>query len=160
VICVIGDCKAMGNWSTNHPVLLRKTDEGYWQTEIDLSKAQGDAHYKYGIYDPEDKKFCYFESGADRVAPNMNSSKTVVQLNDGFIRVQSQSWRGVGVGLPVFSIRTKKSFGVGDFSDLLLLVDWAEKVGIKLIQVLPLNDTIGTHTDADVLPYAAISALR
>jgi len=108
VICVIGDCKAMGNWSTNHPVLLRKTDEGYWQTEIDLSKAQGDAHYKYGIYDPEDKKFCYFESGADRVAPNMNSSKTVVQLNDGFIRVQSQSWRGVGVGLPVFSIRTKK----------------------------------------------------
>jgi len=158
VICVIGDCKAMGNWSTNHPVLLRKTDEGYWQTEIDLSKAQGDAHYKYGIYDPEDKKFCYFESGADRVAPNMNSSKTVVQLNDGFIRVQSQSWRGVGVGLPVFSIRTKKSFGVGDFSDLLLLVDWAEKVGIKLIQVLPLNDTIGTHTDADVLPYAAISA--
>lgn len=79
-------------------------------------------------------------------------------MNDGFMRFQSQSWRGAGVGLPVFSIRTKKSFGVGDFGDMTLFIDWAEKVGLKLIQVLPLNDTIGTHTDADVLPYAAISA--
>jgi len=158
VVCVVGDCNNMGSWSTNHPVLLRKTEDGYWQTEIDLGKWQGDAHYKYGLYDPEDKKFCYFESGSDRIATNMNSKKTVVQLNDGFLRVQAQTWRGAGVGLPVFSIRTKKSFGVGDFGDLLLFVDWAEKVGLKLIQVLPLNDTIGTHTDADVLPYAAISA--
>ncbi len=44
------------------------------------------------------------------------------------------------------------------FVDMKLFIDWAEKVGLKLIQVLPLNDTIGTHTDADVLPYAAISA--
>ncbi|MDD3080345.1 MAG: 4-alpha-glucanotransferase, partial [Paludibacter sp.] len=53
---------------------------------------------------------------------------------------------------------TKQSFGVGDFGDLRLLTNWAVKVGLKLIQVLPLNDTIGTHTEADVLPYAAISA--
>ena len=157
-ICVVGNSKTMGEWSTAQPVLLRKTNDGYWQTEIDLSKAQGDAHYKYGLYDPEDKKFIYFESGPDRVAPNLNSKKTVVHLDDGFVRLQSQTWRGAGVGLPVFSIRTRKSFGVGDFGDITLLVDWAEKVGLKLIQVLPLNDTIGTHTDADVLPYAAISA--
>lgn len=158
VVCLIGDCDKLGTWSTNNPILLRKTDDGSWQTEVDLSKCVGDAHYKYGLFDPEDNKFCYFESGADRVAMNINSKKTIVLLNDGFLRVQSHTWRGAGVGLPVFSIRTKKSFGVGDFGDMLLFVDWAEKVGLKLIQVLPLNDTIGTHTDADVLPYAAISA--
>lgn len=158
VVCVIGDCKALGNWSTVNPLLLNKSDDGYWEIGADLSKVQGDAHYKYGLYDPEDSKFNNFETGPDRTAPIMNSKKTIVQLNDGFIRVPSQSWRGAGVGLPVFSIRTKKSFGAGDFGDMILFIDWAAKVGLKLIQVLPLNDTIGTHTDADVLPYAAISA--
>lgn len=157
-VCIIGDCKELGDWSTNNPHLLQKTVEGLWQTEIDLSKANTEVHYKYGLYDPEDNKFCYFESGSDHIAPILNSKKTLIQMNDGFINIQAQGWRGAGVGIPVFSIRTKKSFGVGDFGDLHLYIDWAEKVGLKLIQVLPLNDTIGTHTDADVLPYAAISA--
>lgn len=157
-VCIIGNCKELGDWSITNPRLLQKTDEGLWQTEIDLSKVNSEVHYKYGLYDPEDNKFCYFESGPDHTTPILNAKKTLIQMNDGFINIQSQGWRGAGVGIPVFSIRTKKSFGVGDFGDLLLYIDWAEKVGLKLIQVLPLNDTIGTHTDADVLPYAAISA--
>ena len=157
-ICLIGDCKALGNWSTQNPILLRRGDGNWWTVEVDLSKVQAEVHYKYGVYDPEDKKFRYFESGSDRIAPIIPSKKTIVQLSDGFVRIANNSWKGAGVGLPVFSIRTKKSFGVGDFVDFKLFVDWAEKVGLKLIQVLPLNDTIGTHTDEDVLPYAAISA--
>jgi 4-alpha-glucanotransferase len=158
VVCIIGDCKELGNWSTNNPLLLHFCDDGFWQTELDLSKVKGDAHYKYGLYNLKERTFNKFEDGTDRVAPVANSRKSIVKLTDGFIRISSQTWRGAGVGLPVFSIRTKKSFGVGDFGDLHLFIDWAERVGLKLIQVLPLNDTIGTHTDADVLPYAAISA--
>jgi len=158
VICLIGDCEALGNWSTIKPLLLSQTEGNWWTSEVDLSKMKIDVHYKYGIFDPEVKKFRYFESGSDRIAPVINSAKTFVQLSDGFVRKSNSSWKGAGVGLPVFSIRTKKSFGVGDFDDMKLFIDWAEKVGLKLIQVLPLNDTIGTHTDVDVLPYAAISA--
>ena len=66
----------------------------------------------------------------------MNDKKTLVCQNDGFVRMNAQNWRGAGVGLPVFSIRTKKSFGVGDFGDMPLFIDWAAKVGLKLIQVL------------------------
>jgi 4-alpha-glucanotransferase len=157
-ICLIGNCAALGNWSTKKPIVMSQTEGNWWTTEVDLSKEKTDINYKYGIYDPEDKQFRYFESGSDRIAPIINSKKTFVQLSDGFVQISNSSWKGAGVGLPVFSIRTKKSFGVGDFGDMKLLVDWAEKVGLKLIQVLPLNDTIGTHTDADVLPYAAISA--
>jgi 4-alpha-glucanotransferase len=157
-ICLIGDCDALGNWSTNNPVLLNSGEGDWFTVRVDLSKATTEVHYKYGIYDPEDKQFRYFESGTDRIAPIFKSKKTLVQLSDGFVRVSNISWKGAGVGLPVFSIRTKKSFGVGDFVDMKLFIDWAEKVSLKLIQVLPLNDTIGTHTDADVLPYAAISA--
>jgi 4-alpha-glucanotransferase len=157
-ICVIGDCMELGNWSTNNPVLLTKADNNWWKAEVDLSMAQTEVHYKYGVYDVDSKQFRYFESGPDHIMPVVNSKKTIVQKSDGFVRVSNNSWKGAGVGLPVFSIRTKNNFGVGDFADLKLLVDWAEKVGLKLIQVLPLNDTIGTHTEADVLPYAAISA--
>jgi 4-alpha-glucanotransferase len=157
-ICLIGDCDALGNWSTNNPILLNRADNNWWKAEVDLSKAQTEVHYKYGIYHTEDMQFRYFESGPDHIAPVIKSKKTLVQKSDGFVRISNNLWKGVGVGLPVFSIRTKKSFGVGDFADMKLFIDWAKKVGLKLIQVLPLNDTIGTHTDADVLPYAAISA--
>lgn len=158
VLCLIGNSEALGNWSTNNPMILTQGENNYWIAKVDLSKTKSEVHYKYGVCDKESKQFRYFESGPDHIAPIYNSKKTVIQLCDGFVRVSNNSWKGAGVGLPVFSIRTKNSFGVGDFGDLKLLVQWAEKVGLKLIQVLPLNDTTGTHTDADVLPYAAISA--
>jgi len=158
IVCLIGDCHPMGNWITSEPILLEKTKDNFWSVKIDLSSLKADAHYKYGIYNIIQKKFLYFEAGPDRTAPVVNSKKSMVQVSDGFARLGNNNWRGAGVGLPVFSIRTRNSFGVGDFVDMKLFIDWASKVGLKLIQVLPLNDTIGTHTDADVLPYAAISA--
>lgn len=156
VLCVIGNCKELGNWSVNKPQLLNKID-GNWSLKLDLSKVKNEIHYKYGIYDLTEKRFLYFEEGPDRIAAVIGN-KTTVQVNDGFVRIGNQSWKGAGVGLPVFSIRTRHSFGTGDFVDMRLFIDWAEKVGLKLIQVLPLNDTNGTHTNLDVLPYAAISA--
>lgn len=156
-LCLIGNCKMLGAWTVQKPMLMHKTDD-YWQLFIDLSKCEKDVHYKYGFYDTEDKCFCAFEDGQDRYAPVPNDKKTVVSVNDGFVRMRAPHWRAAGVGLPVFSLRSRQSFGVGDFVDLKLFIDWAARTGIKLIQVLPLNDTIGTHTEADVLPYAAITA--
>ncbi len=66
-------------------------------------------------------------------------------------------WRGAGVALPVFALRSRNGLGVGEFPDLKLLVDWAVATGLKLVQVLPINDTVATHTWVDSYPYAAIS---
>lgn len=66
--------------------------------------------------------------------------------------------RKAGVVIPVFSLRSKNGFGTGEFLDIKLLVDWAKETGIKLIQLLPINDTISTSTWADSYPYSAISA--
>lgn len=156
-LCIIGNCAQLGNWSIESPVLMNPV-ENRWEISLDLSKVKEEIHYKYGIYDFESSKFLYFEEGPDRFAPAVAGSNSFVQVNNGFVRMYNHSWHGAGVALPVFSLRTRKSFGVGDFTDLKLFVDWAEKVGMKLIQLLPLNDTIGTHTELDVLPYAAISA--
>ncbi|MBK5270131.1 MAG: 4-alpha-glucanotransferase, partial [Bacteroidia bacterium] len=79
-------------------------------------------------------------------------------LHDGFIHLPNNTWKGAGVAIPVFSLRSKNSFGVGEFSDIKLLADWAKDAGIKLIQILPVNDTIATNSWLDSYPYAAISA--
>ncbi len=87
------------------------------------------------------------------MAPNKH---TIV--NDGFVRLPADTWKGAGVAIPVFSLRSENSFGVGEFADLKLLADWAKRAGLKLIQILPINDTSATHTWLDSYPYAAISA--
>ena len=45
-----------------------------------------------------------------------------------------------GVSLPLFSLYSKKSIGIGDFSDLKLLIDWALLTGNSIIQLLPMNE--------------------
>lgn len=157
VVCIIGDCPELGEWSVASPVILSNDNYPLWTVDVDLSAVKHDVHYKYGVYNVESQQFVRFEDGADRIVPPADVRRGVV-VTDTFVRMPSDTWHGAGVGIPVFSLRTHRSFGVGDFSDLHLMVDWASLVGLKLIQVLPLNDTIGTHTDADVLPYAAISA--
>lgn len=67
------------------------------------------------------------------------------------------NWRGAGVAVPVFSLKSKYNFGVGEFSDLKLLADWCHKVGLKIIQILPVNDTCSNNTWSDSYPYKAIS---
>lgn len=58
-----------------------------------------------------------------------------------------------GILVPVFSLKTAKSQGSGDFLDLLELGKWCKKSGLDLIQLLPVNDTGG-----DPSPYSALSA--
>jgi len=157
VLCMIGNCKQLGNWAVKKPLLMKKSGD-FWHAYVDLSKCQAEVQYKYGLYDPEVDCFCGFENGPDRPTEILNDKNALVQHHDGFAHISVPTWKGAGVGLPVFSIRTKQSFGVGDFGDMKLFIDWSARVGMKLIQVLPLNDTIGTHTEADVLPYAAITA--
>ncbi len=68
-------------------------------------------------------------------------------------------WRKIGVRhhhgicLPLFSLHSATSSGVGEFLDLLPLIKWCKSVGLGIIQLLPLNDP-----GQDTSPYNAISA--
>ncbi|MBR5781031.1 MAG: 4-alpha-glucanotransferase [Bacteroidales bacterium] len=62
-----------------------------------------------------------------------------------------------GVAVPVFSLKSNDSFGIGDFNDLKHLSDWCHKVGIKIIQILPINDTRTDNSWDNSYPYKAIS---
>jgi len=48
--------------------------------------------------------------------------------------------RRAGIVVPLFSVYSAKSCGVGELADLKLLVDWAKKSGNSIIQLLPMNE--------------------
>jgi 4-alpha-glucanotransferase len=65
--------------------------------------------------------------------------------------------RCAGTLVPVFSLRSRESFGVGDFGDLKKMIDWVAKTKQRVLQILPINDTTITHTWTDSYPYSCIS---
>ena len=157
IICLPGSDERLGEWKINHPVLLEKNDD-WWEVKLDLSESNFPVAYKYGIFNTKENKFIRYEDGNNRLLYNNAAKRKLTILHDGFVRLPNNTWKGAGVTIPVFSLRSKNSFGVGEFEDIKLLVDWAQITGLKLIQILPVNDTIATNSWKDSYPYAAISA--
>lgn len=157
-ICLCGSTKNLKNWDTENPIILSPQNNWYL-TNVFLEQNEWPATYKYGIYNINEKKWVCFEEGQNRLIQQRDEEENgVIIINDGFVNYQTDLWRGAGVLIPVFALRTKKSFGVGEFADIKLLIDWARKTGLKLIQLLPVNDTTAHYDWRDSYPYAAISA--
>jgi 4-alpha-glucanotransferase len=156
VVCILGSSESFNNWSAEDPLLLN-LEGNWWTARKQLTLEQFPLEYKYAVYNTKDKAVVRLEQGSNRyLAGNAGYELTI--LHDGFIHLPNNTWKAAGVAVPVFSLRTRDSFGVGEFTDIKRLVDWATEVNIKLIQLLPVNDTDATHTWTDSYPYAAISA--
>lgn len=155
-MCLIGSDEKLGAWDTNK--CLPMTREGHWYTtHCNLSEASFPITYKYGVYNVAAKSFVRYEGGDNRLLFGMVKKQLVI-LHDGFAALPNNTFKGAGVAIPVFSLRSSNGLGIGEFNDLMQLADWATKTGMKLIQLLPINDTSATGTSADSYPYAAISA--
>lgn len=156
VLCLSGAGAYLGDWDTEHLALLKR-ENGWWSIRVALPPEAFPLFYKYGVYNTKNETFVRFEEGDNRsLWGDVNRELTLV--HDGFVRLPNNTWKGAGVAIPVFSLRSKDSFGVGEFTDVPLLVDWAAKIDMKMIQILPVNDTTATHSWLDSYPYAAISA--
>jgi 4-alpha-glucanotransferase len=86
--------------------------------------------------------------------PNARPSRIVAR--DGHFRFPAP-WRGSGIAVPVFSLRSLKSVGAGDFGDLETLVELVERAGMNVVQILPVNDTTVHGTWWDSYPYSSVS---
>jgi 4-alpha-glucanotransferase len=158
-LCIIGSSKVLGSWNTEKVVVMHCNEGDVHHTvDLDFSKEQFPIAYKYGIYNVIENKFNDFENGENRFLNDSAAPKKHTIINDAFAVLPNTTWKGAGVAIPVFSLRTQSGFGIGEFSDLKFLVDWSKNVGLKMIQILPINDTSATLTNADSYPYASISA--
>ncbi|MEO5715630.1 MAG: 4-alpha-glucanotransferase [Luteolibacter sp.] len=158
VPCVIGSVKEIGGWGWHHAVPLHEVSPNVWQKDLYLPDDWG-VHYKYGLFDLKLKCVTRMENGDNRWLPARGYGKQQwTKVSDEcFRRDTSGLFRGAGVAIPVFSLRSGKSLGVGEFADLKPLADWANGVGLNLIQILPINDTTSSHDWTDSYPYSAIS---
>ena len=157
IICMCGSTENLKNWSATDPILF--TPENNWFiARIHIRANEWPASYKYGIYNVDQRKMVRFEEGENRILQKNENKTALTIIHDGFVQCPVVSWKGAGVTIPVFGLRSKKSFGVGEFTDIPLLIDWAKQTGLQLIQLLPVNDTTAMHNWHDSYPYAAISA--
>ncbi len=154
--CVMGSCQSLGAWNPEKALVMQDSDFPMWQIEFQLDDQESDVEYKYGIYDHGQKKLSQWEYGENRFLSGAGVDQFTIKTDLKF-RNPDGLWKGAGVAIPVFSLRTENSYGVGEFLDIKLLIDWAVKTDLKIIQILPINDTVATHRWADSYPYAAIS---
>ncbi|MDX2245986.1 MAG: 4-alpha-glucanotransferase [Bacteroidia bacterium] len=157
--CIVGNHPSLGDWKENKAIVMDDSDYPLWKVTFPMLVTVGIIEYKYGIYDRETKKIVAWETGENRKLFHtpIRGKKTAAVVTDIKFRYPNSEWKAAGVALPVFSLRSESSTGVGEFADIKPLVDWAVKTGMKLVQILPVNDTVATHTWTDSYPYAAIS---
>ena len=154
-ICIMGD-QSLNNWDANQPIILgNKT--GQWSVSLNLKKASFPIEFKFGICDTQTNKLLHFEEGQNRklTAPLSLTTATIINAAVDF---RKYAWKGTGINVQLSALKSVNSWGVGDFSDIHLLVDWSRQTGIKMIQLLPINDTTSTKSTADSYPYSAVSA--
>ncbi len=120
----------------------------WWEASIDAPVEE--FSYKYAVTRGDET---LWETGANRQVP---ATADDVVVNDDEIR-GLPGWRGAGVAVPVFSLRTDRDLGAGQFTDLIPLADWAAANGISVIQLLPVNDTVIEHSWQDSYPYNPVS---
>ena len=152
---IVGPGDALGNWDPVKAVPMFEHDYHEWVVSLDADKLPQTFEFKFvllGIDVP------MWEEGGNRTIsmPEIGNSEVVVyELQQAYFSIYP--WKGAGTVIPVFSLRSEGSFGVGDFGDLKKMVEWVDKTNQRILQVLPINDTNMTGTWQDSYPYNSIS---
>lgn len=158
VLAICGECEALGEWDPSKAIRMNDANFPEWSVNLEFKKLPEIFDYKFLILDKATGDVVAWEGSDNRTFAIRPAQKNEVLIVGGLRFVNSQApWRGAGVAIPVFSIRSDDDFGVGDFIDIKKMVDWAAATGQRFIQILPINDTTMTHTWTDSYPYNANS---
>lgn len=158
-VAISGSCQFLGEWNIDECLPLMYCETGHWQISLPLSALNNETEFKFLIIDSQTRKLVRWEEGDNRIffGQNNKNRRKSVEIHNFTFRLPWINFRAAGIAIPVFSLRTKESFGIGEFPDLLKMVDWAAATNQKIIQILPVNDTTTTGKWTDSYPYSAIS---
>ena len=165
LVAVCGSHPAIGSWNTSRYLKMEYAGQQEWMLSVNVQGWLFPIEYKYVVVDAKSHELVAWEEGDNRVAsisqpegmsPELPDGQVLV-LYGGHLRLREESWRAAGVSIPVFSLRSEHSYGVGDFGDLRRMVDWAVATGMKFIQTLPVNDTTTDGHWHDSYPYNIVS---
>ena len=156
-LALVGEDNALGRWNPDDAISMVEHNYNEWVADINVKEMKKEeTEFKFIAFN--DKGGVDWETGMNRQlhAPTINDGEVVVtELDQAFFELCDEKLAGTLI--PVFSLRSKGSFGVGDFGDLKMMIDWVAETNQRVLQVLPINDTTSTHTWTDSYPYSAIS---
>lgn len=155
---VLGADKALGAWDVQKILPMTQHTYNEWVADIDAAHLEGShLEFKFVAF-RNAKNELLWEASMNRTVdlPEMKAGELVsYELDQAFFALYNRKLAGTLV--PVFSLRTRKSAGIGDFGDLKVMIDFVASTGQKVLQLLPINDTTITHTWTDSYPYSCIS---
>ena len=167
---LVGAQAALGDWDLSKSLPMTEHNHNEWYVDIDASllfatskrgskKAYDDSsEIEFKFVAIGDKNEIEWETCNNRilaVEPLKQGELRSIALDQAFFALYDE--KVAGTLIPVFSLRSEGSFGVGDFGDLKLMIDWVAKTHQRVLQVLPINDSTSTHTWTDSYPYSCIS---
>lgn len=155
---VLGADKALGVWDVQKILPMTQHTYNEWVADIDATHLEGShLEFKFVAF-RNAKNELLWENSMNRTVdlPEMKAGELVsYELDQASFALYNRKLAGTQV--PVFSLRTRKSAGIGDFGDLKTMIDFVASTGQKVLQLLPINDTTITHTWTDSYPYSCIS---
>lgn len=155
---VLGADKALGAWDVQKILPMTQHTYNEWVADIDAAHLEGShLEFKFVAF-RNAKNELLWETSMNRTVdlPEMKAGELVsYELDQASFALYNRKLAGTQV--PVFSLRTRKSAGIGDFGDLKTMIDFVASTGQKVLQLLPINDTTITHTWTDSYPYSCIS---
>lgn len=169
-VALVGDQPSLGDWDVARALPMIPSGQQEWLLSISADGLRTPFQYKYVVIARNNT--VKWEEGPNRQSPTLDGQSTpfnaqslplkgvggsVVALSDGEIRMVAPEWKAAGLVIPLFSLRTEGSQGVGDFGDLKEIAAWSAKTGMHAVQLLPVCDTTQDRTATDSYPYNAIS---
>lgn len=178
-VALVGDQPSLGNWDTARALPMIQSGQQEWLISISGDGLRLPFQYKYIVVPSQlprgeamgfssgelEEDRVRWEEGPNRESPSLSDQYLplkgeggfVIALSDGEIRMKAPHWKVAGLVVPLFSLRTEGSQGVGDFGDLKEIVNWAAQTSMHAVQLLPIYDTTQERTTTDSYPYNAIS---
>lgn len=158
VVVLAADPEVLGAWNPAKSLVMDDADFPRWTVSFPTKNLPRTFEFKFFIRKKDDTIPLAWEMRENRILDLSDDAHSTLNVYSGMRLVNPfYHWKGAGVAIPVFSIRTEEDFGVGDFISLKKMVDWSVQTGQKVLQILPINDTTMTNTWQDSYPYNANS---
>ena len=95
-LAVLGAETALGAWKESEAVVMDDSLAPLWKVDLDASKLNFPMHYKYVIFDPDNKRVIEWEEGNNRVIRDFvcQSDNSMKVHTDEKFRQNSGRWKG------------------------------------------------------------------
>ncbi|MGM9776244.1 MAG: 4-alpha-glucanotransferase [Candidatus Coprenecus sp.] len=157
-VAICGNIPELGSWNPAKAPAMQPVSGSAWVIHLDASKISKDLEFKFITRNTLTKEEAIWEDSANRriSIPLTSENQTHLFEYSGAAFALARP-KFFGTAIPVFSLKSATSCGIGDFSDLRPFADWISLTGQNIIQILPINDTTSTGTWTDSYPYGGIS---